>query len=1294
MIVTFYSYKGGVGRSMAMANVADIMARRGARVLMVDFDLEAPGLEQFFKIPQANARRHPGLVDLLTGFKSAMSVGGGNSSSDAFRDVGRYILPVYERLPGGGRLDLLPAGSREDPGQLDRYSLAVRTFDWQDFFFNWEGELFFEWLRGELVPDRYDLVLVDSRTGVTEMGGICAYQLGDLIVMMCGANRQNLRGTQDVAADFLSPRVLALRRDRPPQLLLVPARVEQRNPALFEHFVQEFNEKFATYLPAKLREAGIGYAELMVPYEPQYAFEERVVTDPGATRELIGAAFGRLANAIALLAPTGTAVARLSDHPAGETGLPAPAPAQYDPTARFSGYDVYLVAAAEDRSPVQALADRLTGLDLRVYVDLIEVLSGTERRQRTEHILFHSKICIIGFGQGNHPAWEEASRAIARTARITREMPVVALQLGPNARASTSGPRTIDGAITLSLPNWPEGDAGFDTLQAHLRALHLPHAANPQIAAPLPAAGPPPTAAPLASEPQLVSGTPITNRAGNEAIIERGNPYRGLDPFFEEHAPFFFGRESMQAQFEVVSQGKRVWVVGPSASGKTSIVAAGVFPSLRKTAAFSAFDRVVIEPGCASALEAVLSAPRTGSPDRRNVLFVDRFERCMQIGFDPAERNGILARIEGLFRNRPDLLVIIAVREDVTKALASTVLPIPSGETEGIGIVRIANLLPEELRAIIEKPAEHAGLACEPGLVDRLVKDIGLDAATLSIVELMLSRLWQRRREGWLTNTAYESIIGIKALTASLADDALERLGDESSRALALMARLVQQGDDASVGQRRAWRGELLGIDETPAALDALIERLVGARVLVACVNAAAEPCVELVHESLAKDFPPLNAFISLNRDFLIWRQTLNAYRNDWESNDREDRALLSGSVARAAKVWLAERRHDLNAAECAYIERSAKNERRMWIARVAGVAFWLTIIGGWYLYDRHQKQVEQGVIAKQNDDRKAKEEADRKEIEMAARQVELGDLSAFRGDYERAAELYTNALPKYADRSAIFMKRAQVYAAQNERAKAIDDYRAVLALNPKAAKVHLLIGELLAASGETETAEQSFTQAIAQDDQDDDAVAFFSRGGARDRLNRAEDAIADFTEAIKRNPSYTEALFARGQLNMRLKRDEAAVADFEQVLKVSRVASDQEAARSRLERLGAVAKSAPTQRARVVIHYAEHEDRRFALRLQSLLAGTSTLQVDDPVYNERMNTLGDVRFAPGDAKLAAEVRSAVESSLAKQGFRLRLELLQVGPKRVTNAKQGVVEVWLPPLSRASYGPAVRQLAK
>ena len=85
MICTFYSYKGGVGRSMAMANVADILARRGLRVLMIDFDLEAPGLEQFFHTNIEGVRRHPGLVDLLLSYKQSMSVTSGRRRSRTSR---------------------------------------------------------------------------------------------------------------------------------------------------------------------------------------------------------------------------------------------------------------------------------------------------------------------------------------------------------------------------------------------------------------------------------------------------------------------------------------------------------------------------------------------------------------------------------------------------------------------------------------------------------------------------------------------------------------------------------------------------------------------------------------------------------------------------------------------------------------------------------------------------------------------------------------------------------------------------------------------------------------------------------------------------------------------------------------------------------------------------------------------------------------------------------------------------------------------------------------------------------
>ena len=282
MICTFYSYKGGVGRSMALANVADVLSRRGLKVLMIDFDLEAPGLEQFFyrgdEREQRDAvRRQPGLLDLLLAYKEAMSVTGGG---DDFREIGRYIATIFPRRPQGGRLDLLPAGQRLTAEQLARYALALRSFDWQDFYFNWEGDLFFEWLRRALGSAGYDLVLIDSRTGVTEMGGICGYQLADVIIMMCGANHQNVDGTWSMLEDFRSQPVEGLRRGRPIEIVVVPARVEQRAPTLLTEFFERFDAHFGDLLPARLADAGIGFRDLTIPYDPQFAFEERVARNP------------------------------------------------------------------------------------------------------------------------------------------------------------------------------------------------------------------------------------------------------------------------------------------------------------------------------------------------------------------------------------------------------------------------------------------------------------------------------------------------------------------------------------------------------------------------------------------------------------------------------------------------------------------------------------------------------------------------------------------------------------------------------------------------------------------------------------------------------------------------------------------------------------------------------------------------------------------------------------------------------------------------------------------------------
>ncbi len=182
MIYTFYSFKGGVGRSMALAAVAYVFAQRGLKVLTIDFDLEAPGLERYF-VPSrqaAQARAAPGLIDLLDAYKAAMT-NEVEFEKGRFRNWWDFVIEAVPNAKGGGYVDLMTAGVREPEERLQAYAATVRSFDWMDFFHNWHGEQFFVWLRKELLgqgdtPARgYDVVLVDSRTGLTEMGGVCAY---------------------------------------------------------------------------------------------------------------------------------------------------------------------------------------------------------------------------------------------------------------------------------------------------------------------------------------------------------------------------------------------------------------------------------------------------------------------------------------------------------------------------------------------------------------------------------------------------------------------------------------------------------------------------------------------------------------------------------------------------------------------------------------------------------------------------------------------------------------------------------------------------------------------------------------------------------------------------------------------------------------------------------------------------------------------------------------------------------------------------------------------------------------
>jgi MinD-like ATPase involved in chromosome partitioning or flagellar assembly len=203
-IVTFYSYKGGVGRSFTLANVAVLLARWGHRVLVIDWDLEAPGLHEYF----APLPRKPGggVIDLAHDFLA----GADRPSSHVIR------LGLED-----GRVSLLVAGKQDE-----NYTSRVQAIDWEDLYERGFAR-FLEQCRAEWI-ENYDFVLIDSRTGISDIAGICTAHLPDRLVVLFTANEQSVKGAVNIArlADAARDR---LPYDRQPHLVLpVLSRLDNR----------------------------------------------------------------------------------------------------------------------------------------------------------------------------------------------------------------------------------------------------------------------------------------------------------------------------------------------------------------------------------------------------------------------------------------------------------------------------------------------------------------------------------------------------------------------------------------------------------------------------------------------------------------------------------------------------------------------------------------------------------------------------------------------------------------------------------------------------------------------------------------------------------------------------------------------------------------------------------------------------------------------------------------------------------------------------------------------------------
>jgi Mrp family chromosome partitioning ATPase len=262
IVYTFYSYKGGVGRSMAVANVGALLAAWGKRVLIVDWDLEAPGIEKFFEKWLTKTRRDtPGLLDLIVAFDTGEPI--------AWRDC-----LLRANLSPSAELTILSAGLDDES-----YAPRLQQVNWERLFAEKKFGNYLERLRNEWLLE-YDFILIDSRTGVTDIGGICTIHLPDIVVTLFTSSEQSLAGVRNVMTRARSAHA-ALPVDRK-RLLIIP--IPARDESLTEYklaqewrgrFARELDEFFRDWAPRDEKTEDI-LDRLKIPYFAYWSFGERL----------------------------------------------------------------------------------------------------------------------------------------------------------------------------------------------------------------------------------------------------------------------------------------------------------------------------------------------------------------------------------------------------------------------------------------------------------------------------------------------------------------------------------------------------------------------------------------------------------------------------------------------------------------------------------------------------------------------------------------------------------------------------------------------------------------------------------------------------------------------------------------------------------------------------------------------------------------------------------------------------------------------------------------------------------
>jgi transcriptional regulator with XRE-family HTH domain len=498
--------------------------------------------------------------------------------------------------------------------------------------------------------------------------------------------------------------------------------------------------------------------------------------------------------------------------------------------------------------------------------------------------------------------------------------------------------------------------------------------------------------------PETTAASGLGEAQEEEAESRPRNPYKGLQAFRPQDQHDFFGRDALidtltstlastlQTALSGKPHARLLAIIGPSGSGKSSVMMAGLLPRLQQggiagSEAWIYLDLMV--PG-SHPIESLALALAERLPDRsllsirqdleedsarglhqlgitlthgrstRVLLCIDQFEELFTQTSTQEEREHFLELVvTALSEPRGPIIVVLTLRADFYDRMLSSSMLFPLME-EHRGAVPPLNV--HELRMVIEQPAglPDVQVTFERDLVGDLLFEMQGQAEALPLLEFTLDQLFERRCDHQLMREAYHEIGGVKGALVRQAESSYASLPSEEYRRLAriLFLRLIEPGTtEHDTTRRRAARSELeLSDPKDTVLLEEVSEAFVRARLLTS-MAVAGTAVLEVSHEALIREWPRLASWLHEAREDILLQQTISEDASNWRERGKTRDRLYRGSQLVEAKAWA--RRNSPSRNELAFLRASQRRRLLSGISilaivgvllATAGLAAWLSL--------------------------------------------------------------------------------------------------------------------------------------------------------------------------------------------------------------------------------------------------------------------------------------------------------------------------------------------------------------